>query len=77
MFKKIINFAKSFTNHVKNGSPKSSQKLINTRYDICLVCSSFDKEKDECSVCGCNVNRKKIFMNKLAWQDSKCPLSKW
>lgn len=77
MFKKILNFTKSFTNHIKNGSPKSSQKVINARYSICLGCSSFDKENDECSVCGCNVNNQKIFMNKLAWEDSKCPLNKW
>jgi hypothetical protein len=27
--------------------------------------------------CGCNINNKKIFMNKLAWADQKCPLGKW
>jgi hypothetical protein len=28
-------------------------------------------------MCGCNVNDKKIFLNKLAWADQKCPLEKW
>jgi hypothetical protein len=31
----------------------------------------------ECSVCGCNINTKKIFMNKLAWADQECPIGKW
>jgi hypothetical protein len=28
-------------------------------------------------VCGCNLSSRKIFMNKLAWADQKCPLDKW
>lgn len=28
-------------------------------------------------MCGCNVNNKKIFLNKLAWADQECPLGKW
>jgi hypothetical protein len=28
-------------------------------------------------VCGCNVNTKKVFLNKLAWADQECPLGKW
>ena len=77
MFKKIKNFTKSLTNHLKKGMPKSSQELIDKRYEICVSCSSFDKQNSECSICGCNVNTEKVFMNKLAWEDSSCPLNKW
>ena len=28
-------------------------------------------------MCGCNVNGKKVFLNKLAWADQECPLGKW
>lgn len=77
MFKKIKNFTKSFTSHLQKGMPKCSQEVINKRYDICLLCSSFDKDNGECTICGCNVNNQKILMNKLAWEDSQCPLSKW
>jgi hypothetical protein len=28
-------------------------------------------------VCGCNLNKKQIFMNKLAWADQECPVGKW
>ena len=31
----------------------------------------------ECSICGCNINTKKKFMNKLAWADQECPIGKW
>ena len=63
--------------HIGHGMPKSSQNLINTRYDICLSCDSLDKNNAQCMQCGCNINNRRIFMNKLAWADQKCPLNKW
>jgi hypothetical protein len=75
MFHKIITFFKALWWHIWRGSPKSTTLEINERYDICQHCEMF--ENDQCLVCGCNVNSKKIFMNKLAWADQKCPLDKW
>lgn len=72
---KIITFAKSLWFHIGAGMPKSSQSLINERHTICLSCDKY--ENDQCLVCGCSVNTKRIFMNKLAWADQKCPLEKW
>jgi hypothetical protein len=63
--------------HVYAGFPKSTQEQINIRYEICLQCDSFDKVNKECMECGCNINNKRIFMNKLAWADQKCPIGKW
>lgn len=77
MLRKIKNFIGSFTWHISNGMPKSSQKEINRRFSICEKCLSYNTIKKECNECGCNISRKKIFMNKLAWLDSSCPLSKW
>lgn len=57
--------------------PKSSQKLINSRYAICIACDMYNKEDKICSHCGCNISSKKIFLNKLAWKDQKCPIDKW
>jgi hypothetical protein len=37
----------------------------------------YNKEDSTCMMCGCNVNNKKIFMNKLAWADQECPDKKW
>lgn len=47
------------------------------RYGVCCGCEFFDDEKSQCLQCGCNINTKEIFMNKLAWADQKCPLNKW
>lgn len=110
-FKKLTNFAKALYNHVRTGMKKSSQKLIDKRYSICLGCEhyefkvNFDEEyhkknlelskkckcrqkefsnkiqktgiKASCKLCGCNLSDKKVFLNKLAWKDQKCPADKW
>lgn len=63
--------------HIWLGLPKSTQKEINDRYNICINCEKFNSKKSECSICGCNINNKKIFLNKLAWADQQCPIGKW
>jgi uncharacterized paraquat-inducible protein A len=74
---RILTFLKSIFFHVWAGFPKCTQQQIDTRYKICLLCDSFDSINGQCKECGCNINNKKIFMNKLAWADQKCPLNKW
>lgn len=73
----IINFSKSLIWHVYAGFPKSSQQLIDERFAICNACELFDKTNSQCLECGCNINNKKMFLNKLAWADQKCPLNRW
>lgn len=73
--KRIINFIKALYFHIGAGLPKSSQSQILTRYNICTSCHSF--HKNQCLECGCRISKKKQFLNKLAWQDQKCPLDKW
>ena len=77
IYTKIIIFIKSFIFHIWAGFPKCSLEQINKRFMICLDCESYDKTQKECLECGCNINNKKIFMNKLAWADQECPLNKW
>lgn len=77
MIQKIITFLKALWWHIYSGMPKSSQSLINERFSICSSCDLFDKLHSQCLECGCNINNKKIFLNKLAWADQKCPLNKW
>lgn len=74
---KIVIFIKSLWFHIYHGLPKSSQDEINYRYNICLACDFYSHNDQECLQCGCNVNNKKIFMNKLAWADQHCPINKW
>jgi hypothetical protein len=77
IFNRTITFIKSLYSHILKGSPKSSQKLIDLRYGICTNCTSFDQKNYQCNECGCNINNKKILLNKLAWADQTCPLKKW
>ena len=72
---RLKNFFKALYFHVGRGMPKSSQFLIDSRYIICQDCDSF--HEGQCLECGCNVSRKKVFLNKLAWRDQKCPLDRW
>lgn len=77
MLTKIKTFIKSLFWHIYNGFPKSSQDLINARYSICLECDLYDSKNKQCLECGCNINQEKVFLNKLAWADQKCPINKW
>lgn len=74
---KIQVFFKSLWFHVWAGFPKSTKKQILDRYSICILCDRFDNINNECKECGCNINQKKVFLNKLAWADQECPLGKW
>ena len=77
MIHKILTFLKSLAWHIYSGFPKSTQSQIDKRMDICETCEMFDSQNSQCLVCGCNLSRQKIFMNKLAWADQECPLKKW
>jgi hypothetical protein len=74
---KFKTFIKSLVWHINNGLPKSTQEQINDRFNICISCDSYDKQDRQCLECGCNINNKRIFLNKLAWADQKCPIGKW
>lgn len=75
---KILTFLKSLWFHVWMGFPKCSHAEIDERFVVCSQqCDMYNKIDSTCLVCGCNVNKKKIFLNKLAWADQECPLGKW
>lgn len=74
---RLQTFIKSLIWHISRGMPKSSQELINYRLHICQNCSDYDNKEQQCMLCGCNINNRKIFLNKLAWKDQSCPIKKW
>ncbi len=74
---KIKTFLKSLYFHIALGLPKTSYSQIQDRHNICLSCDKYNSIKKECGICGCLVNNKKIFFNKLAWADQECPIGKW
>lgn len=72
---KAINFSKAAVKHAMRGSPKCTDDEINYRYNICKSCEHF--QNNTCKLCGCNLVRERIYMNKLAWADQSCPIKKW
>lgn len=74
---KLKTFIKSLTFHIYSGLPKSTINEIRYRYNICINCDQFNKNKSTCEVCGCNLSTKSKFLNKLAWADQECPIGKW
>ena len=74
---KIFTFLNSLIWHIYWGFPKSTKSQILDRYSICIDCEDFDTKNAQCLLCGCNINKKQIFMNKLAWADQECPAGKW
>jgi ssDNA-binding Zn-finger/Zn-ribbon topoisomerase 1 len=74
---RLKTFIKSLWFHVWSGFPKCNHQQILERYKICLSCDSYDILDSTCGECGCNINMKKQFLNKLAWADQECPLKKW
>jgi hypothetical protein len=74
---KIQTFIKSLFFHIMLGLPKSTQQEIDTRYNICNQCEDYNIKNQECNQCGCFISKKKIFLNKLAWADQRCPINKW
>ncbi len=74
---RIKTFLKSLFFHVYSGFPKATVEEIQERYKICTECEHFDSKESQCNICGCNLSKKKVFLNKLAWADQKCPDNKW
>lgn len=74
---RIKTFLKSLFFHVYSGFPKASIEEIHERYAICAKCDHFNKKDSQCNICGCNLSKKKAFLNKLAWADQECPDNRW
>lgn len=74
---RVKTFIKSLWFHIGAGMPKANQSQINERFVTCFGCDMYDRKSSQCLVCGCNVNPKRVFLNKLAWADQECPLGKW
>jgi hypothetical protein len=75
---KIKNFIKSLWFHVWLGFPKCTTEQIHQRFAICTEpCDMYNSNDSTCMMCGCNVNNRRIFLNKLAWADQECPIGKW
>lgn len=72
-----VNFAKAATAHAKNGHPRSPWWEIQERQQICMACANYHTDRQRCGVCGCKTSGERVYLNKLAWADMRCPDKKW
>lgn len=81
---RLKNFSKSAIEHALKGSPTCTQEQIDARLAICKECPLYRPSDNNPDVgvcthetCGCNLNKERIYLNKLAWADQACPIKKW
>lgn len=75
--RRAANFAAAIAKHVAAGCPRASQETIDARFAVCKSCPYFSGDRCQHVSCGCNVKATREFLNKLAWEDQKCPVGKW
>ena len=74
----IVTFGKALTNHALDGfNKRSKDQILYILNTYCSGCEFYRNEHCMHSTCGCNVNGKETFLNKLAWSSEKCPIGKW
>lgn len=56
----------TLNNYITNSIEKSKERL-----DICNVCEFLNKEKVQCTKCGCFMKLKTVIPT------AKCPIGKW
>lgn len=74
---RIMNFVQALAGHVANGMQTVSTQEAERRLSVCETNECGHFTGTHCSHCGCPVNNEDIFINKIAWDSSKCPVEKW
>ena len=83
LLQKIKNFTRAATGHLANGNPTVTEEQLKRRLEICKSCVLFKPLQDglggTCmhNSCGCSIKDTLDYMNKIAWADQECPVSKW
>jgi hypothetical protein len=82
--KRVANFTKSLIKHNLTGRKHCSKQQRNERYEICKSnkCGLFKSDDGINGICahddcGCFIRNSGKFMDKLSWEDSKCPMKLW
>jgi len=83
-FKKIGNFGRHLLEHASDGFQRASEEDIQDRLEVCKGCELFKLIQEnpihgvcQHESCGCSIKDTQVFLNKLAWKSSECPLKKW
>jgi hypothetical protein len=74
---RLKNFLNALWFHIWSGFPKTTKLELLERYKICQSCEWLNKNQKECNICGCLIDNKRMFFNKLAWADQECPVGRW
>lgn len=72
--KRYLTFAQAALSYVLAGFPCATDAEVTFRRATCDPCFWRDKEKDQCTQCGCHLGGKKELVAKLAWATEQCPL---
>lgn len=74
-------FGREFLRHIASGAKRRTDAEIKKIFETyCLQCKPYyDKERGICLKCSCNVNDDTSItaINKISWQEQKCPVDKW
>jgi len=61
----------SFTDWLKPSSPRASDEIIKSRFNLCQACEHFKVNGSRCKLCKC-------FMKlKTELEHARCPIGKW
>jgi len=61
----------------KFGKPLRSKEEMERLFIICNDCENYEKGSEDagsCKICDCNIKKASLFLNKLAWGTTRCPL---
>lgn len=68
---KLTLFAKTMLAWALSGFKMSDEQTSARRLEMCKACPHLIRERMQCSLCGCMMNKK------VKIQDASCPLKKW
>jgi hypothetical protein len=76
------NFTKATKQFIQNNFRKCTEEEIASRLEICKTCELYEPKSENAGICnhvscGCNLNKERVFLNKLAHANQECPLKKW
>eukprot|EP00456_Euglypha_rotunda_P049718 TRINITY_DN398_c0_g1_i1.p1 TRINITY_DN398_c0_g1~~TRINITY_DN398_c0_g1_i1.p1 ORF type:complete len:104 (-),score=6.85 TRINITY_DN398_c0_g1_i1:139-450(-) len=72
---RVVTFVHAAQRHLQDGMRKCTEAQIQSRLKVCHECASY--AEGFCRDCGCHVNNRPDFLNKLSWQSEACPQAKW
>lgn len=73
---KAANFTGAAVRAFQEGFRKVPPEVEQARRQHCNACSYRDKEKDECTLCGCPLSGQRVLGNKLELATERCALYK-